>query len=119
MCVCVCELTGAQTRSPLQLNVLLVVLHHLLPLPHFFGPVGSIVRQSDVHSLCTCNDTRLISTVNLRQTQRNKAVGEPFFPLTMLRISFFHVAPVGPPPDGFVLHLLSLFEVTSVAAILF
>lgn len=45
------ELTSAQPRSPFQLNVLLVVFHHLLPLPHLFGPFGAIVWQANVHLL--------------------------------------------------------------------
>ncbi len=77
--VCVCELTSAQTRSPLQLYVILVVLHHLLPLPHFFGPAGSIVWQSDVHSLYACNKTKLDTVDSQRfQPSQNKILNLSF-----------------------------------------
>lgn len=51
-------LTGSQTQSSFQLNILLVVLHHLPPLLHFVGPMGTKVGQSNVHSLCICKMTR-------------------------------------------------------------
>lgn len=52
------KLTSAQTTSPLQLNVLLVLLHHLLPLLCLFGPAGSKVRKSNVHFFCSCIQRR-------------------------------------------------------------
>ena len=126
--VSVFELTSVQTRSPLQLHVLLLVFHHLLPLPHLFGPVGAIVRQANVHLLRACNRTRLIQTVKFQKVDNNDEVlgrqvshrqrsTHPFF-LTVLRILFFHIASVGLPPGRLVLCFFSLSEVTSVTAVL-